>query len=245
MTWILRPRRGKFTENGIPTAMPGHNAVIVLFGCILALVGWLGLNTSGVMLFTTIAPVRSVLVSLNTVLSAGSAVLASMAMTRVRFGKPDASLAANGWISGLVASSATAAFVRPVEAIIIGLVAGALTVLSVEVIELHMGVDDPAGAISSHATGGIWGVLAVGMFGTVPSAPGEPTNSGQFLAQLAAVATLLGFVLPLSYGLNRMLNRLLPQRVSTEGERQGLDLFELGAGAYPEFMTHRDELSRR
>ena len=65
------------------------------------------------------------------------------------------------------------------------------------------------------------------------------------MAQLVGVSTLLGFVLPLTYGLNRLLNRFLPQRVAPEGERQGLDLYELGAGAYPEFMTHTDEFLQR
>jgi Amt family ammonium transporter len=69
--------------------------------------------------------------------------------------------------------------------------------------------------------------------------------SGQWLAQLIGVATLLGFVLPLTYGVNRLLNRFYPFRVSVEGERQGMDLHELGAGAYPEFVTHTDEFLPR
>ena len=70
-------------------------------------------------------------------------------------------------------------------------------------------------------------------------------DGDQWLAQVIGVATLLGFVLPLTYGLNRLLNRLAPYRVAVEGERQGMDLFELGAGAYPDFMTHRDEFGQR
>jgi Amt family ammonium transporter len=69
--------------------------------------------------------------------------------------------------------------------------------------------------------------------------------SGQWLAQLIGVATLLGFVLPLSYAGNLLLNRFYPFRVSVEGERQGMDLHELGAGAYPEFVTHTDEFLPR
>ena len=77
----------------------------------------------------------------------------------MRFGKPDASLAANGWIGGLVASSAGGAFIVPAEAVVIGFVAGVLVTLSVEWIELRLSVDDPAGAISAHAVGGLWGHL--------------------------------------------------------------------------------------
>jgi Amt family ammonium transporter len=99
-------------------------------------------------------------------------------------------------------------------------------------------VDDPAGSISVHAIGGIWGVLALGIFARFPG------DSGQFVAQLAGVATLLGFVLPLTYSLNWLLNRFYPQRVAAEGERQGMDLYELGAGAYPEFVIHREDLTQ-
>jgi len=118
------------------------------------------------------------------------------------------------------------------------LVAGALAVFSVEWLELRLTVDDPGGAISVHALGGLWGLLAVGLF--APSG-----NSGQWLAQLIGVATLLGFVLPVAYGLNRLLDRFYRQRVAPEGERQGLDLYELGAGAYPDFMTHSDDSWQR
>src|SRR5207237_766581 len=109
------------------------------------------------------------------------------------------------------------------------------------------GVDDPGGAISVHAVGGIWGVLALAFFARFPrpvNGVGGALNgaagaaSGQWVAQLVGVATLIGFVLPLTYGLNLLLNRIYPQRVAAEGERQGMDLYELGGGAYPEFMTH-------
>jgi Amt family ammonium transporter len=243
IAWILGPRRGKYTLEGMPAAIPGHDAVLVLFACLLALLGWLGLNCAGAILFTGAEPGRAVLVAVNTTLSALSATLAAAVMTRVRFGKPDASLCANGWVGGLVAISAACAFVAPVAAIAIGLVAGALVTLSVEWFELHFTVDDPGGAISVHAVCGIWGVLALGPFGRFP---GPGTNgAGQWLAQTVGVATLIGFVLPLSYGLNWLLNLVYPQRVAVEGERQGMDLYELGAGAYPDFSTHAEEFPPR
>jgi Amt family ammonium transporter len=237
IAWILGPRRGKYTLEGMPAAIPGHNAVLVLFACILALLGWLGLNCAGAVLFTGAEPGRTVLVAINTTLSAFSATLATALMTRIRFGRPDASLCANGWVGGLVASSAACAFIAPFAAILIGLVAGALVTLAVEAFELHFTVDDPSGAISVHAVCGIWGILALGLFGA--------NDAGQWLAQVVGIATLLGFVLPLTYGLNWLLNRVYPQRVALEGERQGMDLFELGAGAYPDFSTHAEEFPPR
>jgi Amt family ammonium transporter len=237
IAWILGPRRGKYTLEGMPAAIPGHNAVLVLFACVLALLGWLGLNCAGAILFTGAEPGRTVVVAINTTLSAVSALLAAAVMTRIRFGRPDASLCANGWVGGLVASSAACAFIAPFAAIVIGLVAGALVTLSVETFELHFTVDDPGGAISVHAVCGIWGILALGLFGA--------NDAGQWLAQVVGIATLLGFVLPLTYGLNWLLNRVYPQRVAVEGERQGMDLFELGAGAYPDFSTHAEEFPPR
>jgi Amt family ammonium transporter len=236
ITWILGPRRGKFSSEGVPSALPGHNAVLVLLGCFLAWLGWLGLNAAGAILFTGVPASRVVLIAVNTTLGAGSAALSVAAITRARFGKADASLCANGWVAGLVAVSAGCAIVRPAAAVMIGLIAGALIVYSVEWLELHLGVDDPGGSVSVHAVAGLWGLLAAGLLAV---------TAGSWLAQLVGVATLLGFILPLTYGLNWLLNRLSPQRIAVEGERQGLDLHELGAGAYPDFMTHNEDFWQR
>jgi ammonium transporter, Amt family len=256
VTWILGPRRGKYSADGMAPAIPGHNGVLVLFGCALVFVGWLGLNSAGAILFTGAVASGAALIAINTLLSASASALTAAVITKIRFGKPDASLTANGWVAGLVASSASCAVVSPAEAVVIGSIAGAVVTFSIEWLELRMEVDDPGGTVSVHAVGGIWGLLALGVFGhfqrpvlnafvdALPSATSAIT-SGQWLAQLIGVATLLGFVLPLTYAVNKILNRFCPFRVSVEGERQGMDLHELGAGAYPEFVTHGDEFLPR
>ncbi|HTZ73772.1 MAG TPA: hypothetical protein VMB47_07620 [Candidatus Aquilonibacter sp.] len=241
IAWILGPRRNKYTREGLPTAIPGHNVVYMTAGCLLALIGWIGLNGAGAVLLAGVDPGLVVLIAVNTILCAASAGLTAAIVTKIRFRKPDASLSVNGWVGGLVASSAGCAFIKPPEAVIVGIVAGGIVTLSVEWFELKLGVDDPGGAISAHALGGLWGVLAVGFLGTI--GPAGASNSGQMAAQLVGVATLLGFVFPLTYGLNWLLDRIHRQRVEPEGERQGMDLYELGGGAYPEFMTH-DEHSQ-
>jgi ammonium transporter, Amt family len=234
IVWIIGPRRGKYAEDGIAPAIPGHNIVYVLFGAFLILPGWIALNAAGAILFAGAAPAQTAVMAINTVLCASSACVAALIITRIRFGKPDASLSANGWVSGLVASSAVCAFVSPWLAIGVGLIAGGLVTAAVELLELRMAVDDAGGAISVHAVAGIWGLLAVGFF-----------VRGQMLAQVVGVATLLGVVLPMSYGLNWLLDRVSPQRTGREGERLGMDLHELGAGAYPEFVIHNDEFVDR
>jgi Amt family ammonium transporter len=238
---ILGPRRGKYGMDGMATAIPGHNIVLVLFGCILALVGWTGLNAAGAVIFYAVPSGRVILVVMNTMLAAAAAGLAALCVTRFRFGKPDATLTANGWVAGLVASSAGCAFIQPGEAILIGAVAGAVVPYAVELFELKLFVDDPGGSISVHAGAGLWGTFAAGIFAAV--APGS--RGPQMLAQLVGVATLLGFVLPVTYGANWILHRILPQRVDRDGDYQGMDIRELGAGAYPEFVVHSDEFVPR
>ena len=247
VAWILGPRRGKYSQEGMPAAIPGHNVVLVLLGCLLALIGWTALNSAGAILFAGAAPGRTVLVSVNTMLCAATAGLVAVLITRLRFGKPDVSISANGWVGGLAAGSAGCAMVSPAAAAFIGIVAGLLVTFSVEWFELRFTIDDPGGAISVHALGGLWGLLAVGLFASFP----DPITgvvaqtSGQWVAQLIGIATLLGFVLPLTYVLNWALNLICRHRVDPEGESQGLDLYELGAGAYPEFVTHTDEFTQR
>ena len=242
VTWVLGPRRGKYTADRMPLAIPGHNAVLVTLGCFLAWLGWIGLDCGGAILFTGADAGRSPLVVANATLAAASAILCVAAITRVRFGKPDASLCANGWVGGLVASSAGCAVMSPAAAMIVGLVAGAVVIYGVEWLELHLTIDDPSGSISVHLLSGLWGVFAVGWLGRAPQGQ---DGSSQWVAQLVGIATLLGFVLPVTYGLNWLLNRLYPMRARPEGERQGLDLHELGAGAYPDFMSHNDEFGQR
>ncbi len=235
VVWIVGPRRGKFPKEGLSTAMPGHSAVYVLFGCLLASVGWLAWNTAGAIIWLH-APLSALPgTAVNTLLSASAALATTFSVTRFRFGKPDASLCANGWLAGLVASCACAGIVTPAESLFIGGVAGIFTPLLVELFELALSVDDPSGAVTVHGAASLWGLLAAGVF-----AP----QAGQLLAQLIGIAALLGLALPLLYFLFLLVNRFVPFRVDPDGERIGMDLHELGGGAYPEFVSHRDESYR-
>jgi len=246
LAWILGPRRGKYSAEGMPAAVPGHNAVLVALGCFLATVGWCGLNSAGTILFAHGEASRCILVTVNTLLTGASAGLTAAALTKVRFGKPDASLTVNGWIGGLVASSAACAFMKPAAAVLVGIIAGALVTFAVEWLEFELKVDDPGGSVSVHAVSGILGVLAVGVVAHFPTGHSSAgSDSRQWLSQLIGIATLIGVMLPMTYGLNWLLNRVYPQRVDIEGERQGMDLHELGADAYPDFVTHADEFIQR
>ena len=234
MARLLGPRRGKYDSEGVPAAFPGHSAVLVLFGCFLTWVGWIGLNLAGSLLFALDMDKNIPAIPINTTLSAAAGLLAAAALTRARFGRPDASLCANGWTSGLVASSAACAWMAPAAAISVGAVAGLLVTLCVELLDVRLHIDDPAGSVSVHAAGGTWGVVAVAIFGPA-----------KWSAQLAGIGALLIVILPMTFALNWLLNRFYPQRIPPDGEPEGLDLFELGAGAYPEFVIRRDDFRPR
>jgi Amt family ammonium transporter len=232
------PRVNKFADDGPPRAIPGHHIIYVLFGCTIALVGWLALNALGAALFAGLSPASLALVEVNTLLCAAAALLSVLIVTRVRFGKPDASLCANGWLGGLVSSSAVAAYVSPAAALLVGIVAGGALPFVVEFLETRCNIDDPSGAIAVHGFCGLWGLLAVGLLSGLPA--------GQTLAQLIGIGTLIGLMLPAIYLLNWLLNKyVLRFRTHPEGERLGMDLHELGAGAYPEFVIHSDEFIPR
>jgi Amt family ammonium transporter len=222
------------------TAIPGHNIVLVLFGCLLALVGWIGLGSAASMLFYGASPQNLILVAINAMLSAAAGCLAAVVTTQLRYRKPDASLSANGWIAGLVAGSAGCGLLSPTKTVFIALIAGGLVTFLVETLELKLLVDDPGGAISVHLGAGLWGLLAFGLLG-----PTAGSRSAALLSQLVGIATLLGVMLPLIHVGNLLLNRFIRYRVDIDGDWHGMDIRELGAGAYPEFVMHADEFVPR
>ncbi len=234
---IVGPRIGKYNRDGTPNAIPGHDLTMVLIGCFILAFGWFGFNpgstlgASGALRISTIA--------VDTMLAGCTGSFGALFYMWIRYGKPDASMAGNGLLAGLVAITAPSGYVSTLGAVIIGLVAGVLVCLSVEFFDRVLKIDDPVGAISVHGTNGLWGVISVGLFA-------DGTNTvrglfygggiGQLLAQLIGVATLLGFVFTLSYVVNYVIDIVVGQRVSAEDELEGLDIPEMGALCYPEFV---------
>jgi Amt family ammonium transporter len=160
----------------------------------------------------------------------------------IKYGKPDASMCGNGLLAGLVAITAPSGYVNTLGAVIIGFAAGLLVCLSVEFIDRVIRVDDPVGAISVHGACGLWGVISVGLFadgtnGVKGLFYGDAT---QLVAQLIGVGTLLGFVFTFSYVANLAIHAIVGQRVSAADELEGLDIPEMGALCYPEFVLKPD-----
>ncbi len=162
----------------------------------------------------------------------------------------------NGLLAGLVAITAPSGFVSTVGSAIIGLVAGFLVCVSVEFVERKLKVDDPVGAISVHGANGLWGVISVGLFADGTSNYGGSWNGvngsvrglfygdpSQLVAQLIGVATLIGFIFTLSYVSGWIMDVIIGQRSSAADEIEGLDIPEMGALCYPEFVLKRENVA--
>ncbi len=245
---IIGPRIGKFTRDGKPLAMPGHDLLIVLLGCFILAFGWFGFNPGSTLGASGNGNLRIGSIAVNTMLAGMAGSFGAILYMWLRYGKPDASMTGNGLLAGLVAITAPSGFVNPVGSVIIGLIAGVLVCLSVEFVEKVMKVDDPVGAVSVHGTNGLWGVISVGLFADGKSNYGGSWNGvdgsvkglfygdpGQLVAQLIGVATLVGFVFTFSFVVNWIIELVVGQRVSAQTELAGLDLPEMGALCYPEF----------
>ncbi len=257
VSMIIGARIGKYTKDGKPNPMPGHDMTMVLIGCFILAFGWFGFNPGSTLGASGNGNLRIGIIAVNTMLAGCTGSIASLLYMWIRFGKPDASMAGNGLLAGLVAITAPSGFVNTVGAAIIGFFAGMLVCLSVEFFERVMKVDDPVGAISVHGACGLWGVISVGLFADGTSNYGGSWNGvngsvtglfygdpSQLVAQVIGCATLMGVIFTLSYVLNWIVDIVIGQRVSAQSELEGLDLPEMGALGYPEFQLVTSGLGR-
>jgi Amt family ammonium transporter len=218
---VLGPRIGKYGPDGKPRAIPGHNLPLAALGVFILWLGWFGFNPGS----TTAAIPDIAWIFVNTNLAAAAGAVLAMFTSWTMFGKPDASMAFNGALAGLVAITAGCDAVSPLGAVIIGALAGVIVVLSVVTLDrLH--VDDPVGAVSVHGVCGAWGTLAVGIFGGAK-------------LWVQAVGVLSAFVWAFGLGLIMfyIIKVTVGLRVSPEEEQVGLDSSEHGGNAYPDFQV--------
>jgi ammonium transporter, Amt family len=246
---ILGPRLGKFGPDGNPRPFPAHNIVFVVTGTFILLFGWMGLNPGATLDLTDL---RVAVIAMNTNLAAVAGAASAMLFWYFSFGKPDISMACNGMLAGLVAISASCAFVGPGAAGVIGALAGLLACAGVLFNERVLRIDDPCGSISVHGYCGWLGAVSVGIFadgtyGTVWNGAGAyPGTAGpgvtgllhgdarQFLVQLGGASLCALYAFGVTYGVFKIVDRLWPMRVEPDVEIEGLDLPEFGMLAYPE-----------
>jgi Amt family ammonium transporter len=235
---IVGPRIGKYNRDGSSNAIPGHDITMVLIGCFILAFGWFGFNPGSTL--GASGSLRIATIAVDTMLAGATGSFGAVFYMWIRYGKPDASMGGNGLLAGLVAITAPSGYVNTIGAAIIGLIAGVLVCLSVEFIDRIAHIDDPVGAISVHGACGLWGVLSVGLFadGTgVGAVKGLfYGDAGQLVAQMIGVVTLLGVVFTLSFVFNLFVDYFIGQRVSPQSELEGLDIPEMGALGYPEFV---------
>ncbi len=233
---VVGPRLGKYGPDKKARAIPGHNIPLAALGVFILWFGWFGFNPGS----TTTADASIGAIAMNTSLAASGGTLAALLFSWLRFGKPDMSMTMNGVLAGLVGITAPCATVSPAGAIIIGLVAGVLVVLSIEFIDKVLKVDDPVGAVSVHGVCGAWGTLAAGLF----NLDGGLFYGGGF-TQLGVqiVGVLAFFVWAFGAGLLTFLaiKAIFGVRVSAEEERKGLDISEHGSEAYSGFQIFTTE----
>ena len=222
---VLGPRIGKFTKDGKPKAILGHNLTLAALGTFILWFGWFGFNAGS----TTTANTDIALIAVTTNLSAAAGAVAAMFTAWFAIGKPDGSMALNGALAGLVAITAGCANVSPLSAVIIGLFAGVIVVYSVLFIERVLKVDDPVGAVSVHAVCGAFGTIAAGVFDV-----GGFSLSVVGVQVLGVVSAFL-WVFPTAFILFKVIDKTIGLRVSEEEEIDGLDILEHGMEAYPDF----------
>jgi Amt family ammonium transporter len=239
---ILGPRTGKYTKDGTPVPMPGHNIPMALLGTFILAFGWFGFNPGSTLAGTD---TRIAIVAVNTMLASASGAFGACIYVWTRYGKPDPTWLANGMLAGLVAITAPCAFVGAPSAILIGAIAGVLVVVSAMFVEHTLKIDDPVGASSVHGTCGAWGVLSLGLFanGSYGDAwngvPGKVTglffgDSSQFFAECIGVVVNFAYVGAMTAIALFAIGKLVGNRVSVEDEIAGLDLPEMGILAYPD-----------
>ncbi len=244
---VLGPRLGKFRADGKPNALPGHHIPMAVLGCFILAFGWFGFNTG-----STLAggDLRIGVIATNTMLASAGGSFSALLYMWIFYGKPDISMAANGLLAGLVAITAPCAFVNSVFAVIIGLVAGVLLCVSVFFVEGVLKIDDPVGAVSVHGTNGAWGLLSLGLFADGTYGDGLNSVAGtvkglfygdasQFLAQVAGVIVNFCFVFIAMYVFFKILDKIVPLRVTEEQELEGLDQSEVAVSAYPDFEIRK------
>lgn len=213
---VLGPRAGKYV-NGQIRPILGHSMPLAAVGVFLLFFGWFGFN-GGSVLSANPGPLG--LVFTTTALAAAAGGVASIFTSMAVLKKPDLSMALNGLLAGLVSITAGADSVEPWEAVAMGAVGGVIVVFSILMFD-KIKIDDPVGAISVHGVVGIWGTLAVAIFG-----------GASFMSQVIGVVAVYGFAFVFSFVLFIALKATMGVRVSEEEEAEGLDVAEHGAPAY-------------
>jgi Amt family ammonium transporter len=221
---ILGARKGKYGPDGRVNPIQGANLPLATLGTFVLWLGWFGFNGGSQLALGSAADATwMAIVFTNTNLGAAGGVVAAMLMTQAMYKKVDLTMALNGAIAGLVSITAGPDLTNHLMSLIVGAIGGVLVVIAIPLLDKFR-IDDVVGAISAHLVAGIWGTLAVGIFG-----------GGDLGAQIVGIVAIGIFVVVTSAIVWLALKYTMGIRASEEDEDAGLDMAELGLEAYPEF----------
>ncbi|EPR65179.1 Ammonium transporter [Cyclobacterium qasimii M12-11B] len=223
--YLLGSRIGKY-KDGKTNAIPGHNIPLAVFGVFLLWFGWFGFNGGSVL---SADPGTVSLVFVTTALAGAAGAFGALLASYLKFKAYDITMVLNGILAGLVSITAGADLMSPTDAVIIGFIGGILVVFGVVLFD-KIKIDDPVGAISVHLICGIWGTLAVGIFGDL-------AGMSQIISQLTGIVAIGAFCVAFSFIIFYVLKKTVGIRVDEQEETEGLDINEHGMRAYPDFET--------
>ena len=222
--YFLGARKGKFDSDGNPVAIPGSNIPLSAAGVLILWLGWFGFNGGSVL---SADPALTSITLVTTCLAAAAGGISAAVTSKIAYSNLDLTMFMNGVLGGLVGITAGADQMGVYDAMLIGIIAGPIVVFGVAFLD-KCKLDDPVGAIPVHLFCGIWGTLAVGVFGALASFE-------QFMIQLACVGIAGLFCVVMGTIIVQIVKAVAGLRVSEEEEEQGLDIAEHGTGAYADF----------
>jgi len=232
---IIGPRIGRFDNDGTP--IHGHDLPLVTLGVFLLWFGWFGFNGGSTLGLTDAVP----LILVNTTVSGAFGGLVALAVSWRVHGRPDVGMIMNGSLAGLVGITGSAHIMTPLAAMAIGMVAGAVMFAGTVLLE-RLKLDDVVGAFPVHCCGGIWGTLAIPIFGDPATWGTGLTRWEQFVVQATGVGACFAWAFGLGFALLWLINRWIPLRIDPEGERIGLNVAEHGASTEVlDLLTEMDQ----
>ena len=229
VVYFLGARIGKFGEDGKPRAIPGHNLPLSAAGVLILWLGWFGFNGGSVL---SADPELTSLTLVTTCIAAAAGGVSAAIFSNILYKTYDLTMFMNGVLGGLVGITAGADQMSPMDATLIGIIAGIILPLGVSLID-KLKLDDPVGAIAVHLICGIWGTLAVGIFGAMASVD-------QFINQLIGVGVIGAFSVVCAGIIIFAIKSIVGIRVSEEEELKGLDISEHSMDAYADFSTNKN-----
>ncbi|RTE85812.1 MULTISPECIES: ammonium transporter [Gammaproteobacteria] len=228
---VLGPRKGKYRSDGSVQAIPGANMPLATLGTFILWMGWFGFNGGSQLQLSGAGNAEAIAnVFINTNAAAATGAIGAFLIVRFVWKKADLTMILNGALAGLVAITAAPDAPTPALACLIGLVAGAIVVLSIVGLD-RAKIDDPVGAISVHGVVGLFGLLVVPL----------SNSDATLVKQLAGAGTIFGWMFVTSFVAWWILKVVTGIRVSEEDEYRGGDISDCGVEAYPEFITHKQD----